>query len=93
MKPKDIVDVLNELFKTDPGAIDALILNRVPANQALLDHPTAMCLVKNEQCDFPTIGVIGILQAITALDDELIEACYDKETKCLVGFRLRPKGC
>ena len=89
MTAQEIVDVLNNLFETDPNAIDALMCNRVPVNEDLLEHPTAMCHVKNEGCDFPTIGLLGVLQAIVGIDGELIEACYDDQTRCLTNFRLR----
>lgn len=90
MTATQIVGLLNELFKIDPGAIDALLCNRVPVNKEMLDHPTAMCDTKNTNGDFPTIGLLGIVNAIAALDGELIEACYDDETHCLIHFQTKP---
>jgi len=88
MTNQNIVDVMNDLFKTDPNAIDAILCNRVPVNQKRLDHPTAMCSCKNEQCDFPTIGLLGILNAIASVDDGVIKACYDSDSYCLTHFEL-----
>ena len=91
MTVQDIVDALNELFQADPQAIDALLCNRVPANEKLLDHPTAMCSAKNEAGEFPTIGLLGVVQSFVGKEDETIEACYDDERHVLIGFRVRPK--
>ena len=91
MNTQDIVDVLNDLFNVGPQAIDALLCNRVPANDGLLDHPTAMCSTKNDEGAFPTIGLLGVIQAIAAKDGDIIEACYDDKRHVLTHFRVRPK--
>ena len=92
MKTQDIVNVLNDLFKTDPQAIDALLCAVTPANLSLINHPTAMCRSKNENGDFPTFGILGIINAIASVDGDIIEACYDDKTHCLLHFRVREKN-
>lgn len=91
MTVKTIVDVLNDAFKTDPRAVDALLCARSPCNQAMVDHPTIMVGSKNKKGDFPVVGILGVLNAIAATEDEIIEAQYDDDSHCMTGFRLRPK--
>lgn len=67
---------LNELIAVDPEAVQALIYHRVPCNQAMADHPTAVCDEETleptpEQLEAgepgttrPTIGMFGLLQSI-----------------------------
>lgn len=91
MTTQDIVDVLNDLLKTDPEAISALFWNRVPANEKLLNHSTAMCNVKNEALDFPTIGLLGVIQAIAAKDGDIIVACCDEnDVIMIISFNSMP---
>ena len=85
---KNIVDMLNELFKTDPGAIEALIMLRVPTNTAMLEHPTAQVTCSNAGGDFPKIGLLGVLNAITATHGKIVQAVYDEDNNTLQGFRL-----
>ncbi len=63
------VEVLNDAFQRDPAAIDALIINRVPCNQALADHPEVI-VEQNpvlENGGF-TVGALGLLNGVlTAL--------------------------
>ncbi len=90
MTSQQIVDVLNDAFKTDPNAIDSLLCCRVPCNKAMLDHPTIQVLTKNQNGDFPTVGLLGLLNAISAIDGHRIWADYDTDTHCLIRFSARP---
>lgn len=91
MTTDQIVDVLNDAFRTDPHAIDGLLIASIPCNQAMSDHPTIQVRAKNEQGDFPVVGTLGILNAIASIDGEIIEAQYDGDSHCLIGFRVRPR--
>lgn len=84
-----IVNLLNDALKTDPRAIDALLCTRVPCNQAMVDHPYIVVGAKNDRGDYPTLGVLGLLNGIAGLDGKIIEACYDDDTHCLIEFRIR----
>ncbi len=84
------VNLLNEAMGLDPVAIEALIEQRVPCNQALGDHPTIQCL--SEQPDECLLGMLGILNGICGVDEKgwgPIAAVYDDDTKRLLRFDLR----
>lgn len=67
MSIEKVVDALNGAFAADPGAIHALIVNRVPCNQALADDPFV-------QVDCPPVlrdglfqvGAIGLINGVLA---------------------------
>lgn len=95
MKTKQIVDLLNELFELDPKAIEALVLNKVPCNKKLADHPTVTVTSRPGKRDYHMVGLVGILNGISNLDGETIEGLYEnKGTEefqdwRLIGFRLK----
>lgn len=87
-----IVDVLNDAFRTDPNAIDALLQACAPCNAAMRDHPTIQVHCKNDNGDLPVVRMLGLLNAITvALDGQKICAIYDVDSHCLLGFGIPPK--
>lgn len=59
--PQDVVDLLNEIAKTDKEALKALINLRVPCNKALADHPTIQTVNKDGQY---VVGILGILNGL-----------------------------
>lgn len=95
-----IVNTLNEAFEADPNAMHALIVNRVPCNQAMVDHPHVVCdksPVLNG--DRYQVGMGGILAGIcTAAGLPIIATEWDDEVdedgrKKIVGFcLLNPDG-
>lgn len=85
---KAALDTLNEMFKLDPQATDALLQLCVPVNQTLADHPTIQCHSKTSDGKYPVLRFIGLLNGILgAAGCQLIASQYDEETKCLVGFQ------
>lgn len=62
MTPEQIqavfIKVLNDAFKLDPKAMQALVELRIPCNQALCDHPTIQ--VTNDG----KVGLVGIINGI-----------------------------
>lgn len=68
MTPEAITDaaieVLNSAFQADPEAIHALIANRLPCNQELIDHPD---VVVDESRAVPAgylVGPLGLINGI-----------------------------
>ncbi len=62
------VDCLNTAFQADPNAIHALIVNRVPCNKALADHPDVVVdnppVIEGEHYSVGALGLVnGILTA------------------------------
>lgn len=61
----NIIDLLNSAFKADPNAMHALMVNRVPCNMALADHPDIIVekvLASDE--DLFQVGLLGIINGI-----------------------------
>lgn len=86
MNIEAVVDTLNAAFANDPGAIHALIINRVPCNQALADHPTVQ--VDSSPVGTGTsVGALGLINAVTeTLTGERIAIKFDDATRKLLGF-------
>lgn len=57
-----VVDLLDELIKTDSVAMKALIASRVPCGQELADHPTVQC--GEREGDGYEVGLLGILNGL-----------------------------
>ena len=57
------IDALNEAFRNDPGAIHALMCNRVPCNQALAGHPTVQVEATPVMRDAEhwSVGALGLI--------------------------------
>lgn len=62
VSPIDTVNYLNELVDADPDAVRALIVQRVPCNQALAHHPTCrvMDVASVEGAVDRNVGVVGV---------------------------------
>ena len=76
----EAVAVLNRLVAADPDAMSALVNHRVPANQALVDDPTAQCGTYE---GVARIGLVGVLNAIFGADEKswgYIMVQVDEET-------------
>lgn len=92
---RTVIGVLNEGFKADPNAMHAMIVNRVPCNQAMVDHLHVVCdksPVLNG--DHYQVGMGGILAGIcTAAGLPIIATEWGDEVdedgrKKIVGFCL-----
>jgi len=59
------LQTLNEACTADPGALHALICNRVPCNTTLADHPTIQVDVNSvtQPATF-SVGMLGIINGI-----------------------------
>lgn len=56
------LDYLNSINAADPRALNCLLCNRVPANQALLDHPHVV--VNAVRPGVETVGLLGIINGL-----------------------------
>lgn len=86
------LDCLNAAFANDPSAIHALIVNRVPCNQALVDHPfiiveaSPVLANKNYQ-----VGALGLINGILTANGlprvaVMFQDVPGEEQKRIVGF-------
>lgn len=96
MTAQQICDVLNQAFEADSSAMHMLNCLRVPCNDAMAKHPTIQ--VRETSADdlcAHTVSFLGLLNAMTAMDGEIIEALYDQDDDwspwVLIGYRLRAK--
>jgi hypothetical protein len=72
---------LNRAFQDDPSAIHALLCNRVPCNDQLVDHPTVQ-VESNELLGKTsyTVGALGVLNGvIEALTGERVASKWNEE--------------
>ena len=63
-KLNDVVTLLNSAFAADPAAINALMSNRVPCNDALADHPTVLVEKQPVAGDHYAVGALGLINAV-----------------------------
>lgn len=62
--------MLNEAFQRDPAAIHALVVNRVPCNDALANAPhIPVDRVSVPGTDIFEVGFLGMLNAVLKLND------------------------
>lgn len=79
------IKLLNEFYKIDPNAMDALVKARVPCNDDLANHPTVQVGVKPD--GGYQVGILGILNGLFGTDDRDIGfIAGDFEAYC-------PNGC
>ncbi|MFA5376044.1 MAG: hypothetical protein WC455_09895 [Dehalococcoidia bacterium] len=57
-----MVDILNQAFEADPGAMHALLCNCVPANQGLIEMPHILVDAYNDQ--FKTLSMMGVINGM-----------------------------
>ena len=60
-----VLEVLNSALAADAAAIHALMINRVPCNQALLDHPS-VCVDSVSALGgvLHVVGALGLLNGV-----------------------------
>jgi len=91
--PQDAVDLLNEMYALDGAATAALIENRVPCNEALLEHPTIQVGATNRY-GHGLVGLLGVLNGLFGVHNTrgCIIAMYDEHTGELLGFTTDRKA-
>jgi hypothetical protein len=60
-----IVACLQDAFEADPSGMHALVVNRVPTTQAMVEHPHIVC-ESNPILDEhpPVLGMLGVLNGV-----------------------------
>lgn len=83
-----IVRLLNSAYKADPEAVHALLVNRVPCNKELSDHPYIQ-VHRSQTLDDNAynVGLLGIINGILSFRDRpFIQAKW--EDGKFIGFRV-----
>jgi len=65
--PQEVCDLLNELIELDPTAIGALMINCVPCNEGIADHPTVQVYERHQGF---TLGVLGLINGPFGIDSK-----------------------
>lgn len=88
MNPEKTIEVLNDLTHKDNASILALLSVLHPTNKCvLLDYD-----VKMQHHDYPTIGMLTILNKIIEESGKKIIPIYNSEPEFeLLGFRLKDR--
>lgn len=79
MTAQGILDLLNEMYRLDPGAVHQLVMNHTTCNQALAEHPSIE-VGKRETTDgrvYYSVGLLGVLNGIARVDGKTICAVFD----------------
>lgn len=94
-----VLACLNGAFRADPQAIHCLIINRVPCNENLGDHPYVVCERSQVIVGGGTVDALGLVNgAMGAMGLPLVTLQWstdrDAEGRCrLLGFnRYAPPG-
>lgn len=67
MSIEKVVAALNAAFAADPGAMRALMINRVPCNMALANDPYVVCEEdRNLAGDHFSVGTLGVINGVLA---------------------------
>lgn len=53
------IEYLNSLLSADSAAIQALVVNRIPCNRKLAEHPTCVCTAQGQMHFVGLLGVIN----------------------------------
>ena len=89
----ETIQLLNDLLKLDPVAMQALVETRVPCNEALVNHPTVHVYMRGEADAL--VGLMGILNGLFGVDGKgsgPIQALYaDEAGKVLGAFKRTPE--
>jgi len=91
-----ILDMLNDAFKADPGAIHTLLINRVPCNEKLADDPHFFAVKLNvaDQSVYFTNGLELINTIMNLLGYPLIDVEFSEDLdsfgrKIILGLKER----
>jgi len=66
--PQHVIDLLNELLKTDRRATENLFGVRVPCNKKLAQHPSVQVLAYGNKKKRYMVGFVGILNGMFGTD-------------------------
>ena len=97
---RDCVSLLNEAYKADPAAVHALVVNRVPCNKALAEHPiipVSFNTVLNSPETTYHVGMLGIINGLLekvakgTICVEFAEDTTSEGFRRIIGFGIAKK--
>jgi len=85
----EVVAFLNEALALDKQAISQFLNRRVSVNDAILNHPTIQCRVKDSQ---GSLNLVGLINGLFGTDDRGFGAiCYIAVEEDILKFERYPK--
>ena len=85
---EQMIDLLNDVLKIDPEALQTLLAKRVPCNKELADHPTVQ--IRDEGDNKYSMSLLGLLNGVFGVIGEgekaqwgwiTMECEFDEETQ------------
>ena len=89
---QEVIDVLNGALALDREAVEVLVEQRVPCNEALADHPTIQ--VQGDDSG-AAVGLLGVLNGLFGTDEEgwgPIAAVFDDDDGHLIRFEVASRA-
>lgn len=86
LEARQIVDLLNQLFTTDPVAAADLVNHRVVCNEAFLESDIPFVCSQSRD-GVITMGVVGFMNAMAKQETGRAAAVYDDDGR-LTGFTV-----
>jgi hypothetical protein len=100
--PAAVLALLNTAWEADQDAVHALVINRVPCNHALRDHPTIVVDSFDNKGERPNVGLLGFLNGLLSPDGTVVAMKWSDDADvdgrrtplgfCLVPFQTLPPG-
>jgi hypothetical protein len=85
-----VADLLNSALRHDPVATHALVVNRVPCNPKMVDHPS---IVVDAMGGGYVVGLLGFLNGLVYGTGQVAQATFSADTDRagqLIGFKAVP---
>jgi hypothetical protein len=80
------IEVLNELLKANPRAVNDLLAHRVEVGKSVIDHPDVVVAVADSGKYTGRLGLLGVINGILSRTGALRVAMQIDEAGCVVGF-------
>lgn len=66
---QDVCDLFNDIVGKDSQCANALVMSRVPCNEAIAEHPTIQ-VQADEGGANPRVGLLGFLNGLFGMGDD-----------------------
>lgn len=80
------IEVLNEMLKANPRAVNDLMAHRVEVGKTVIEHPDVVVAVAESDKYTGRLGVLGLLNGILKRAGARKVAMRVDEAGCIVGF-------
>ncbi len=88
VEPRILLDLLNSAYDADPAATYALMVDRVPCNDKLRNHPTILTIEDSAPVTRTFVGELGLLNGLISASGKVVALKTDPKTAEFLGFSL-----